>query len=189
MRLAVATRWSSRIDAIKPLRFNLLNIKKVLMEISASDAFDKSTKFTANTMIGYIDFKFVCSVCIWFKILEKINIVSIALQKISMNMESAIVMLESVQTFISNCKANEFDEIIKTAEQIATELSIEKNFTERAGRKRTADNQEVSPKDNFKQVFFDFICFRRYSKLNQRAFRLISETKWIIFVFIWFWIH
>lgn len=93
-------------------------------------------KNTTASITKCIDFKFICSVCIWYGVLEKINKASMSLQKVSANVDSAILALETVQFFLLKYKANGFEEIRETATKIALENEIEPVFATRVGRKR-----------------------------------------------------
>lgn len=56
-----ATRWSSRLVSVKPLRFQLS-----LAEITESENFDMMTKQKAQALLDKIKiFKFICSIIIW----------------------------------------------------------------------------------------------------------------------------
>lgn len=121
---------------MKPLRHNLFNLLQALNEISSSDSFDNDTIFTTNTIIENIDFKFICSVCIWFEILKKIDQISKSLQSIKMNIQGALILIEDAQNFISDLRENGFEKMLAIATEIAHQNSINIDFNVAIGRKR-----------------------------------------------------
>lgn len=50
------TRWSSRIDSMKPLRYNLGQIIAALNEIHDSDKFDENTRYEAGCISDKINY-------------------------------------------------------------------------------------------------------------------------------------
>jgi len=92
----LATRWSSRLDAVKALRYNLPIIYDSLLEIfeTANDNIVK--KNTAHTIVKKIsNYKFILSVVCWYDILQRINIVSKFLQSHQINISQCINFIES----------------------------------------------------------------------------------------------
>lgn len=74
------TRWSSRIDALRAIRFELKNILEALMEIEEEDS-DKDSREVAKSIASNItNFKFVCCLVVWYDILREINYASKHLQ-------------------------------------------------------------------------------------------------------------
>ncbi|KAB0803518.1 hypothetical protein PPYR_00488 [Photinus pyralis] len=81
-----ATRWESRIEAIKPLRFQLGEIYVSLIELLEDASRDIDTKHQAKVFAQKIcTFKFICSTVIWYDVLSKVNIVSKTLQGSKLN--------------------------------------------------------------------------------------------------------
>lgn len=71
------TRWESRIDSIRPLRYDLEKNYDALIEISEDSNKDIKTRHQAACLCSKIkSFKFITSVVIWYDILSQINIVS-----------------------------------------------------------------------------------------------------------------
>jgi hypothetical protein len=63
------TRWESRIDAIKCLRFNLERIYEAPFSLYNDTSRDNDTKNLAKSLINKIkSYKFVCSLVIWYNI-------------------------------------------------------------------------------------------------------------------------
>ncbi|XP_022180482.1 uncharacterized protein LOC111040778 [Myzus persicae] len=72
------TRWESRIDAIRPFRYQTGEIFDSLYEISQDISFDQITRLEAESLAKKIkNFNFVCCVVIWHSILNQINLANI----------------------------------------------------------------------------------------------------------------
>jgi len=76
------TRWESRIDALKVLKYNLTKIYDALYTLYSDTTRDSETRNMANSLLLKIkSFKFICSIITWYNVLTKINIVSKAMQE------------------------------------------------------------------------------------------------------------
>ena len=89
-----ATRWLSRIDALKPLRYQLCEIYDALVELIEDSNRDADTKMKARGLAkNSKNYKFICGVILWHDILFEINSVSKLLQSDSMNLSDCDRML------------------------------------------------------------------------------------------------
>lgn len=76
-----STRWESRIDSVKALRFQISEVRDALEEIASSKNFDADTRFEATNLITQIEkYEFLLMLAIWYDILSHVNIVSQATQ-------------------------------------------------------------------------------------------------------------
>jgi hypothetical protein len=76
------TRWESHIESVKVIRSQAAELSDVLIEISNSSKDDvvmTEAKGLWNNALE--DFEFLISLCIWYKILDKVDWVSQVLQK------------------------------------------------------------------------------------------------------------
>lgn len=174
------TRWSSRIDAIKPLRYNLCKIFDALVEISSDSSLDLNISHKANSLALKIqNYKFVCSIIIWYNILFKINTVSKMMQSSSVNVNLCLDYLNNLLEYFIKFRSDEgFNSILVEANEIALELNIDTCFpppqTLRP-RKRPKmfdyeqlDDVILDPKANFKVEFFYRILDQTLSSLRSR---------------------
>lgn len=178
------TRWESRVDALKTLRFNMEKIYDALFFIFSTDKYDNDTKNTASSLMSKIkNFKFICSVVIWCNILSKINIVSKSLQKSDIIISEAIKMIDQAKKDLRTSRTdNAFEQVISDSVLIAEELDCQTEFIQIARprpRRRHFDYEAVDepildPKQNFKVNFYNSLLDTAIIKLNER-FELLSE--------------
>jgi hypothetical protein len=71
------TRWESRIESIKAIKFQTLQIRKALLQLAKTSE-DPKTKSEANCLATYEmeSFEFLLSMIIWYDILFAVNTVS-----------------------------------------------------------------------------------------------------------------
>ncbi|WOG95350.1 hypothetical protein DCAR_0414665 [Daucus carota subsp. sativus] len=86
-----STRWESRVDNVKAIRFQMLDIREALLQIADVDNDSKiksEAKSLATNELG--DFEFLIVIIIWYDILSAVNIVSKFLQSKDMLIDVAI---------------------------------------------------------------------------------------------------
>lgn len=161
-----ATRWSSRIDAMKPLRHNPIKIIAALNEIHDSDKFDTNARHEAGCISDKIDYTFICCVCVWYDILFQINIASKSLQSIKSNVQTAMLSLQSVMTFLDDYAINGFEKVIREAGEIADRIGIEKVHTNQ--EKRPSTQRYLASDEQFKDDFLLFIIEVATNSVTER---------------------
>lgn len=68
------TRWESRVNALRPLRYHIGEIYDALYEMSNDLQQDAFTKCKAESLASKIkDFRFLCLVVLWYDVLLKVN--------------------------------------------------------------------------------------------------------------------
>jgi hypothetical protein len=164
------TRWSSRIDAIRPFRYNPQEIYDALIEISEDVTFEANARYEAESLAQkMLTFSFCCCTILWHTILNQINLVSKTLQNINLNISEAVTMLRDTLTFLQNFRSDEkFEDVISEAESLAENLNIEKTFPPAVTIRRrlkkkmfsyeTPDEPIPDPKQKFKiECFFAIV--------------------------------
>ncbi|XP_048514984.1 zinc finger MYM-type protein 1-like [Athalia rosae] len=161
------TRWESRVDAIKPVRYQLGEIYDALVEISLDEKNNNALKYEAKCLAQSIaNFKFICSVIIWFDILNKVNVASKLLQSPALNIVECCSILDKTIDFLKQYRSEEsFSRILHEARDSASEVEIEpvfppENTVRVRGKKR---NFEYEARDEFvhnpeKQFRIEFLC-------------------------------
>ena len=86
------TCWESHIESVKAIRSQAAELKDALIEISNISK-DNVVMAEAKGLCynALEDFELLISLCIWYKILDKVNWVSQVLQKEKINIENAII--------------------------------------------------------------------------------------------------
>ncbi|XP_047137607.2 zinc finger MYM-type protein 1-like [Hydra vulgaris] len=128
------TRWESRIDAIKPLRYELGNIYDALLEIADDTSLTGSSGSTARSDAKALansvaKFKFVVSIVVWYNILFEINITSKQLQAKDLDIHAAVQQLQHTQAYLVDCRSDiGFARMLVDAAEIAKDLEILPTF-------------------------------------------------------------
>lgn len=178
------TRWESRIDALKPLMYNLEYIYEALVELTNDK--DSVTRHTAEVLGNKIlKFDFICSLLIWYKVLDKINIFSKYLQSPAICLTTAINILQGTKQFLIDLRTDEkFKNFILQAKEIALKLDVPISFPHpsilRSRRKTPLFSYEgrdeviLDPEHRFKVEFYFKVLDQALQSVTER-FDQISE--------------
>lgn len=137
------TRWSSRNDAIKALRFRYLDVLKALSKIiltSNNKAEIDDSKGFKNTLE---DFETVFLIILQSRILNSIDTVSKLLQNEQQDIQKSSKLLKNVSNDICKLR-NEFLDIKKEADITARKWGIIPEFCQKRIRKRKRFFDEVA---------------------------------------------
>nr|GEY82010.1 zinc finger MYM-type protein 1-like [Tanacetum cinerariifolium] len=160
------TRWESRVESVKAIRFQLLEIKEALLQVANTDNDSKiksESKSLATNELG--DFEFLIAIVIWFDILFVINLVSKKLQYDDMLIDVVVKEVEGLIAFFKEFRETGFDKVINVAKEIAIEMDIDPVFRQKRviRRKRQFDENSVdedttySVEEAFKVQYFLYI--------------------------------
>ncbi|CAH2314604.1 zinc finger MYM-type 1-like [Pelobates cultripes] len=124
------TRWSSRIDAIRPFRFHVGEVYDTLIEIGGDMNFAALARIEASSLAKELNkFKFLCLIILWFNILSRINSVSKVLQSQSIYLPDVVELLESIKTIFQSYRTDDgFEDLLKEAGELAVEMEIDPVF-------------------------------------------------------------
>ncbi|CAM4475658.1 unnamed protein product [Caretta caretta] len=156
------TRWESRIDALKPLRYQL------------GDIYDNTTLTGSSGNMSQVDakdlakaissFKFLVSLVVWYDILFEINMISKQLQAKEFDISDAINQLGEIKKFLVGHRIDiDFEKTLVDAGELAEELDVLALFEPdticiRKKRKQftyEADDKPIyNPKEKFKVNFY-----------------------------------
>lgn len=192
------TRWSSRTDAVKPLCKNPGQIIAALREIENTDSFKPDVRHDAGSIADKINFSFMCSVCLWYDILNQVNIASKALQTIQANVQTAVTCLESTKQFLLSYNERCCEKVIAESSEICEQIGIEAEFDvqKRTARANISSEEDFQTKicipiiqnailtidDRFKQLhahneLFSFLYDIENYDLNRRNGNLLKACK------------
>mgnify|MGYP003530496588 CR=1 FL=1 len=181
-----ATRWESRIEAVRPFRYCAGEIFDVLFEISQDISYDPSSRHEAEVLAQKMkNFKFCCCTVIWFNILNQVKLASKVIQNIEIDISEAKQILNKTVNFLKLYRSDEaFEKVISDAELIAAELDLEPSFAfEVSIRPRfkkqmcsseTRDDPIINPKDRFKIECFNCILDSAINSIEER-FNQLNE--------------
>ncbi|KAJ3694897.1 hypothetical protein LUZ60_000274 [Juncus effusus] len=126
------TCQESRIESIKPLRFNAPQIRDALVEL-ANTTGDDNARVTAMTLIesDLESFEFLLCVVIWYEMLFHVNIVSKLLQSEHMDIYVAVEQLKGLVKFFEKYRESGFMEAMIKAKELAKKMGVEPKFVEK----------------------------------------------------------
>ncbi|XP_026430017.1 zinc finger MYM-type protein 1-like [Papaver somniferum] len=173
------TRWESHIESVKAVRFQIFDIRKVLLKVGDNgDDKDTAAKFKAKNLAKHSvgNFEFLLSMVIWYDLLNAVNLVSKSLQFKDMLIDDAMRQVKGLLKYFQNYRDKEFGKALTTAKDIANQLGVEADF--HVGRiiHRTQFFDEIgnceetvqSAEESFRTKFFLQIVDQAISSLERR---------------------
>ncbi|XP_065678240.1 uncharacterized protein LOC136093203 [Hydra vulgaris] len=188
------TRWASRIDALKPLRFQLCEIYDALILIIEDVNRDAETKVKARGLAKNIkNYKFICGVILWHDILFEINSVSKLLQSVTINISDCVRMLSETIKKVKSYRQSGYIQMKIAAKEIAENLECSTEFPDdtevRPRRKKRqfdyekAVDEPLTEEKKFKINFFNYILDITLNSLNERFTLLETHSKKFQFLY------
>ncbi|KAL4153309.1 hypothetical protein QTP88_001142 [Uroleucon formosanum] len=168
------TRWESRVNSVKALRFQLPNIIEALEEVSETSN-DSIAKSDARSLITEIcTYEFILSLIIWYDILVQVNIVSKSLQGKDAIINISNDMLQSLLAFLKSYRETGFMNAKIIANNLAEEIEVEPAFKKTRLRKKKKtfdyegnDERINDGEENFRQEYFLLVQLKNVlNKLN-----------------------
>lgn len=155
------TRWSSRIDSLKALRYSYVEVMKALSKIILLSKKPDARTEAAGLRKQLESFSFVFQVVLHTKILESVNLISNLLQTKDFDLFEASNLLESATIKLSEVR-NNFANIKLSAIALASEWGIECQFENKRIRKvkkhfdeLTQDERLTDPEKQFEVTVFN----------------------------------
>ena len=132
----VPTCQESRIECIKPLKFQIIEVHDALITLS-ENSLDVSIKHESLTLSEQIcDLSFHTLLITWYDILKYINIVSKTMQSKSMDLGTVIPLLKSCTEFLTDYRMNGFEKAKVDGIELSKLLNVEPVFKEKRTRKK-----------------------------------------------------
>ena len=123
------------------------------------------------------NFEFLISLCIWYKILDKVNWVSKILQQEEMDIEDAVIKIKELLVFFEQLREYGFDDLMMEAKELADKVGIDPIFPQKRVVRRTKKFDEdvgddsmkdQSLEDNFRVTYFLQIIDQALTSLKDR---------------------
>ncbi|MCY3927482.1 MAG: DUF4371 domain-containing protein [Acidobacteria bacterium] len=185
------TRWSARIDAIKPLikrpREVLLSLTKLQEHLDLPADISNEVDSLINWMKT---FEFVLMATIWFKLLQNINDVNVLLQKSNITLDEETVLIKNLLSDLQRIR-DSWEAILHETRLVAKNLGWEENFREKRhrrvtsvyGESTTAAYEHETEEDAFKVNVFYVALDTLIHEIDSRFAAMNSINE--MFSFIW----
>lgn len=169
------TRWESRINSVKAIRFQVKNVMHALSEIlqTSDDPITKSEALSLLNEVG--SFEFLLCLIIWYELLTEVNIVSKNFQNPNMQLDVSTNMLKGLIVFLEKYRDKGFEKAMETAKQLAIAIEIEPTFNEIRYRKKkrcfsyeSVDETLQDPQQNFRTQYFLIILDSAIMSMSKR---------------------
>lgn len=189
------TRWESRVEAIKPLKYQIGEIYDALLEIVGDLSYDATVRHEADSFAKKIKkFDFLVCINLWYDILNKINPVSKLLQRTNIDIIESTKCLESLKKHFQTCRTDDFfKQLLVDAGELAGELEIEAKFVSEfkaRPRKKTrqflyegGDEPILNPKQKFKVEIFFVVLDTIIQSLKERFELLRVHADYFSFLY------
>lgn len=169
------TRWSTKRRAVSALKRTLKEIYSSLNEMTDREKWNLETTVGAQTIIKQINYKFLCLLQLWERILVSIDKISKALQKETVSMDKASKMIKGLSETIQEIRDEGIDPAIDYATQKAKEIGIDAHFPEKRRKKVSKKLTELVSKDDDSCFLTPHDEFKR--ETNVVFDRILSELK------------
>ncbi|XP_033029698.1 zinc finger MYM-type protein 1-like [Lacerta agilis] len=176
------TRWSARIDSVKPIANHFDGIRTAVSEISEFKNLTAECKADVRGIKKYLNtFECVVMSSIWIKLLTMIHEINLVIESRNATLDVERGNIDQLRTDISNFR-EKWNNILQECRHVSVKLGVSDTFITRRG----CLTQEDAEKDFRVNVFFKIIDLvivgltRRFS-----AVREICE----LFDFLWKFQH
>lgn len=188
-----STRWESRINSVKAIRFQISDIREALLQVADVDKDPKTSseaKSLANNELD--DSEFVVATIIWYDVLAAVNLISKDLQSKDMLIDVAIEKVQGLITFFKGYRDTGFTTAVEMAREIALEIDIDPAFWKKREIKRKKQFDEnpddvldasQSAQESFRIKYFLPIVDQAIASLTTRFEQYKSYKKTFGFLF------
>ena len=190
------TRWESRVESVKPLRYQLGDIYDAVVNLSESASDPKCRSEALGLAKNMKDFQFLVTLVVWYDLLSQVNIASKMLQSCDMELDAAVSVLQKTVEFMTHYKDNGLASALIAAKELADELQMaeaDKTFKQECSMRRRKTKRQFSyeamdesvsdPYDKYKVDFFNVLMDQCIMSLNERFCQLQSFKQHFGFLF------
>lgn len=178
------TRWESRIESIKPIRFQLCQVHDALVEVSELTKDPKIKSESSSFTNHEFSYEFILSIVIWYELLSAINQVSKSIQSERMELSNAVQLLSGLKDFFNNFRKKGFELSKKTAQNLCEEIGTQVIFKQSRILKKkkqfqyeSNDIRIVSTEQKFYQDYFLAVIDQAIVSINQRFEQLSHHSE------------
>lgn len=184
------TRWSSKERAVSALKKNIVPVLSLLKELTNKDKFNNDTVFGASNLIKQIDYKFICLLQLWGRILSVVDKINVALQKHDVTVDTAHRFIDGLIDTLKEMRTSIVDDVLETAQSVCTDMGLDASFSSerKRKRKRFADESEeetfteISVADKFRSAVEE-VFSHMLKDLNKRFEDLVNLSEEFSFLF------
>jgi hypothetical protein len=137
------TRWCSKANAVKALVTQLPELMDAMQEI-ATTSHDTNTVSTADSLLNYINFNFICLLRFWWEILSAINTVNVSLQNRQLSLNRACTLMEGLHICLNKIRENFDETIVNSSKPVAQALDITDRLKDKRVRKAKRQSDEIA---------------------------------------------
>lgn len=184
------TRWECRIDSVKPIRYQTVQIHDALI-VAAETAKEPLHRSEAQSLCSELEaFPFMVALVFWHDILFQVNYVSKQLQSENADLCDAVNNLERLSQWLKNYRETRFNTALACAKEIAESLEVHPAFPEVRIRRRrkmfqyeSADEVIADPQEHFRVNCFNQILDTAVSSIDSRTQQLKSTYELFGFLY------
>lgn len=178
------TRWECRINCVKAIKNEITGIREALYELSEMPTLDPMARHEAENLVTHIeDYGFLVMINVWYDILNRVNVVSKTMQNASVELSTAVSLMNSVTEYLIDYRENGYEKALKSAKELTTVLDVEPIFKCKRIRKRRrlfeyeCTDEVPNADDNekrFKNHVFNVILDTAINSLSEKFEQLQS---------------
>ena len=184
------TRWSARIEAVKPLVKKPREILDALKGLEDHDLPGDVCNDVENLIQSLQSLEFILLITFWFKVLQTINDVSVLLQASKITIDEELRLIESVQDDLKRVRES-WSVISVESKLVASSLGLSEHFREKRRRistrfhdePRDSEDEQHNQEREFQINVFNVALDRVISEIGRR----FEKTKQVndMFSFLW----
>ncbi|XP_065645568.1 uncharacterized protein LOC136076034 [Hydra vulgaris] len=123
------TRWESRVESLKTLKYEYSKVYDALVEIANSSEYDTFTEFQANNLVKQMSkFAFMVSLIVWYDILFQVNLVSKKMQSPNYDLSTAQTKIDQLLKYFNDFRDKRINDAKLFAMEILEELEVSPQF-------------------------------------------------------------